>query len=68
MHPEEVTRGLQVNPVGDHTKNVQPFMVITGDIWASLMTCRADNAKSTLGIFVKGLCRVHKMKKVAACE
>ena len=64
MHLKEVARGLQVNPVGDLTKTAQPFMVIIGDIWGSLMTCRAFHAWKTLGISVKGLCHVQKMKKV----
>lgn len=68
MHPEEVTRGLQVNPVGDLKNNAQSFMVIIWAIWGSLMTCRAVNAERTLGISVKGLCHVEKMKKVGACE
>ena len=66
MHqPKEVTRGLQVNPVGDHA---QPFMVIIGAIWGGLMTCSAVNAQRTLGISVKGLCHVQKMEKVGAFE
>ena len=69
MHqPKEVTRGLQVNPVGDLTKNAPPFMVIIGHIGGSLMTCRALNAQKKLGISVKGLSHVQKMKKVGACE
>jgi len=68
MHPEEVTRGLQVNPVGDLKKNAQSFMVIIWAIWGSLMTYRAITVISTLGISVKGLCHVQKMKKVGACE
>ena len=68
MHPKDVTHGLQVNPVGVLSKNVQPCMVIIGDTWGGLMTCGAVNAERTLGISVKGLSYVHKMKKVGVCE
>ena len=68
MYPKEVTRGLQVNPVGKMTESAQPFMAFTGHIWGGLMTCCAINAEETLGISVKGLCHVQKMKKVGACE